>query len=101
MKLIIVGPDEGELAKILPLISGNIEYKGPLFDSEKSEVLQKAHYYFLPSFSEGFPSSVVEAMSFGAIPVITQGCNFPEVFEQHLGYEISTDQESKKRCYFI
>jgi glycosyltransferase involved in cell wall biosynthesis len=94
IKLIIVGPDEGELAKIIPYISGNIEYMGPLFGEEKKKMLQKTHYYVLPSFSEGFPSSVVEAMSYGAIPIISQGCNFPEVFEEKLGYQITTDDKS-------
>lgn len=93
-KLIIVGPDEGELKKIAPYIDKNIEYLGPLFGEDKKRILEIAHYYLLPSFSEGFPSSVVEAMSFGAIPVISDGCNFPEVFEEKLGYKINPDQSS-------
>jgi glycosyltransferase involved in cell wall biosynthesis len=92
-KLIIVGPDEGELTKINPYISDNIEYLGPLFGEEKKKMLQKAHYYVLPSFSEGFPSSVVEAMSYGAIPIISEGCNFPEVFDEKLGFQITTQEE--------
>lgn len=93
-RLIIVGPDEGELSIITPLLSGNIEYLGPLFGEAKKKMLEEAHYYVLPSFSEGFPSSVVEAMSFGAIPIISEGCNFPDVFEEHLGYEVTTDEEN-------
>lgn len=92
-ELFIVGPDEGELSKINSLINGNIKYLGPLFGEEKKKMLQMAHYYVLPSFSEGFPSSVVEAMSFGAIPVISDGCNFPEVFDEQLGYKITTEEE--------
>jgi glycosyltransferase involved in cell wall biosynthesis len=92
-ELLIVGPDEGELNKITPLINGNIKYYGALFGEEKKKMLQIAHYYVLPSFSEGFPSSVVEAMSFGAIPIISEGCNFPEVFKESLGYEVTTEEE--------
>lgn len=94
VKLNIVGPDEGELCKIASFINGNVEYFGPLFGEEKKSMLMKAHYYVLPSFSEGFPSSVVEAMSFGAIPIISEGCNFPEIFDEKLGYQISTNEES-------
>jgi len=43
--------------------------------------LNAATYFILPSKSEGFPSSVVEAMAYGVIPIITEGCNFPEAFE--------------------
>lgn len=93
-RLIIVGPDEGELNKIKPFFCDNIEYLGPVFGEEKKKILQEAHYYVLPTFSEGFPSSVVEAMSFGAIPIVSDGCNFPDIFDQKLGYRVTTEEES-------
>jgi glycosyltransferase involved in cell wall biosynthesis len=89
-KLIIAGPDEGELEKIAPLINGNMSYVGPVYGEKKNRLLQQAHYFVLPSFSEGFPTSVVEAMSYGVIPVISQGCNFNAVFDSNLGYKIET-----------
>lgn len=93
-RLIIAGPDEGELPKIQSLIHHNIEYVGPVFGEEKLNLLKRAHYYVLPSYSEGFPTSVVEAMSYGAIPVISEGCNFPQVFAEKLGFEVSTNYRS-------
>jgi glycosyltransferase involved in cell wall biosynthesis len=93
-ELLIVGPDEGEAAKIKPYLGKNVQYLGPRFGDEKVELLKKAHFYVLPSFSEGFPSSVVEAMSYGCIPLISDGCNFPEVFQENLGYETGTDEVS-------
>jgi glycosyltransferase involved in cell wall biosynthesis len=95
-KLIVAGPDEGELDFVKPFIKKNIFYFGPAYGKDKIKLFQKAHYYVLPSFSEGFPTSVVEAMSFGAIPIISEGCNFPEVFNEQLGYEVKTDKESIK-----
>jgi glycosyltransferase involved in cell wall biosynthesis len=92
-KLIIAGPDEGELDKIRPFIKGNIEYVGAVYGEKKRELLNCAHYYILPSFSEGFPSSVLEAMSAGAIPLISTGCNFQKVFENKLGYRIEPSPE--------
>jgi glycosyltransferase involved in cell wall biosynthesis len=91
-KLIIAGPDEGELEKIQPYIGGNIQYVGAVYGEQKAELLNSAHYYMLPSHSEGFPTSVLEAMSYGAIPLISKGCNFPEVFENNLGYNIEPDE---------
>lgn len=91
MKLIIAGPDEGELEKIAPFITGNISYAGAVYNDEKAALLKNAHYYILPSHSEGFPTSVVEAMANGCIPLISEGCNFPEVFEHGLGYLAEPD----------
>ncbi len=86
-RLIIAGPDEGELPLIQSLITDatNIEYIGMVSGDAKDKLLASASYYLLPSFSEGFPTSLLEAMEKGAIPVITRGCNFNEVFEQNIG----------------
>ena len=94
MKLVIAGPDEGELSKMKPYISGNIEYRGGVYGEDKKQLLRSTHYFMLPSFSEGFPSSVVEAMAYGSVPMISGGCNLPEVFENHLGYHIEPDEAS-------
>jgi glycosyltransferase involved in cell wall biosynthesis len=87
-KLFIAGPDQGELSKIKQQISNtgctNIEITGPLYGQEKNKLLADCHFYLLPSFSEGFPTSVLEAMQNGLIPIITKGCNFPEVLERNL-----------------
>jgi len=85
--LYIAGQDEGELNHLQPYLGGNMEYLGPVYGQEKINLLKKAHYFILPSFSEGFPSSVLEAMSYGAIPIISSGCNFEEVFQNDLGYK--------------
>lgn len=100
-ELLIAGPDEGELIKIEPFIKNNIKYLGPVYGSEKEKLLREAHYYILPSYSEGFPTSIVEAMSFGAIPIISEGCNFPQVFEEEIGYQVKPDEESIKTVFNI
>jgi glycosyltransferase involved in cell wall biosynthesis len=93
-ELLIAGPDEGELDKIRPFFCDNVRYIGPIFGDAKRSLLKKSHYYVLPSFSEGFPTSVVEAMGYGAIPLISKGCNFPEVFDKGLGYQIEPEERS-------
>lgn len=95
-QLLIVGPDEGEHAKIEAELVGvnNVQLPGPVYGDEKKALLDQSHYYLLPSLSEGFPTSVVEAMMHGLVPIISHGCNFPEVLEQGLGYDSGTTQES-------
>jgi glycosyltransferase involved in cell wall biosynthesis len=92
-RLIIAGPDQGEFHKIKPYLSANAEYVGAVYGREKEALLNEAHYFLLPSFSEGFPVSVLEAMSFGLIPLISEGCNFNEVFEEKLGLRLEADVE--------
>jgi len=59
----------------------NIHIPGPIYGPEKTNLLLKSHFFLLPSQSEGFPTSIIEAMTCGCIPIITDGCNFPEAIE--------------------
>lgn len=93
-KLIIAGPDEGELKNIQPFLGKNVKYAGPVYGEDKSDLLKNAHYYLLPSYSEGFPTSVLEAMGYGLIPLISKGCNFNAVFDQRLGHQVEPDTDS-------
>lgn len=91
-KLILAGPDDGELRKLKMELSktGNAEYVGPVYGASKENLLQAATFFILPSIGEGFPVSVVETAGRGIIPVISEGCNFPELFEQGLGIPTGT-----------
>lgn len=102
-ELWIVGPDDGELKQFLSEIIGieSIKYKGSVYNDEKKHILSCSHFFVLPSFSEGFPTSVVEAMSFGLVPIISDGCNFPDVYSHNLGFRISTDVESIRKGLYL
>lgn len=91
--LFIAGPDQGELERIQPFInqSGNIKYLGSVYGAEKKALFERCHFYLLPSYSEGFPTSVLEAMQYGLIPVISSGTNFPEVHENGLAFKAEPD----------
>lgn len=93
-ELVIAGPDQGELKEIEPLMkfSQNVNYVGSVYGTQKDQLMKDSHFYVLPSFSEGLPSSLLEAMAFGLIPIITEGCNLPEVFTMGLGVHIDTDE---------
>lgn len=95
-ELLIAGPDQGELERLMPLVkqSRNTKYIGSVYDEKKKEIFEKCTFYVLPSFSEGLPSSLLEAMSYGLIPVISEGCNLPEVFTQKLGIKVGTTLQS-------
>lgn len=94
-QLLIAGPDHGELEKITALLGGahqqaNVHYIGPQYGEDKNNLLRKATFFILPSQSEGFPTSILEAMQYGAIPIITDGCNFPELEKEPFAYTTTT-----------
>ena len=101
-ELIIAGPDDGELSKIQHLLShhpnGNVNYAGAVYGAEKKKLLEASHFFLLPSQSEGFPTSIPEAMQYGLIPFFSEGCNFPEAFEAGVaiktGIEVNEIRES-------
>lgn len=83
-RLLVVGPDQGERTAVKTIVRNykceNVELLGALFGPEKDEILHQSQFYVLPSHSEGFPSSVLEAMNANCLPIISDGCNFPEAF---------------------
>jgi glycosyltransferase involved in cell wall biosynthesis len=99
-EFVIAGPDEGELEKLTPLLqqSSNMKYIGSVYGEKKKELFQQCAFYVLPSFSEGLPGSLLEALSYGLVPIITEGCNLPDVFTQNLGVQITTDVNSIKEA---
>lgn len=90
-ELTIAGTDDGEQSKIEDFLAespeSNIRFIGPVFGEEKRNWLAKSHFYILPSLSEGFPTSVLEAMAAGLVAIITKGCNFPEALEAGVAIE--------------
>ncbi|MGC8803071.1 MAG: glycosyltransferase [Bacteroidales bacterium] len=99
-RLIIAGPDDGLLSWLKDQLTDamNVSYVGPIFGDEKNKLLQQSHFFVLPSYSEGFPTSVVEAMQYGLIPLISSGCNFPEVFGQGLAIGVEPDVKQIKEA---
>lgn len=89
--LTIAGPNDGELEVLMSELvnTTNITYVGAVYGEHKQKLLNENNCYLLPSYSEGFPTSVVEAMGNGLVPLISEGCNFPEAFEMDLGLKIS------------
>ena len=61
----------------------------PVFDLEKEKVFKNSSAFILPSFSEGLPMAVLEAMSYGIPCLISENCNLHEAIK--IGAAIETN----------
>ncbi len=72
-----VGPDEGKAQEVKKLIKPykNMKYIGPIRGKQKiAEMYQAADVYVLPSYREGLPLTLFEAMASG-LPIIASPVN--------------------------
>ena len=59
------------LSQFRTLLGDNFEYAGVVSGETKNSFLKEMEVFVLPSYFEGLPISLLEAMSFGAVPVTT------------------------------
>ena len=65
------GEVEKVTARVYELaIENKAEYLGWISGEAKIDILNRAHVYVLPSYNEGLPISILEAMSYG-LPIVT------------------------------
>jgi glycosyltransferase involved in cell wall biosynthesis len=66
------GPDEKEyVEKFSALLGNDFEFKGVVSGQAKTDLYKSSAVFLLPSLFEGLPMSLLEAMSFGLVPVVT------------------------------
>lgn len=94
------GPHEDELkhlASDIGLSTDDIIFTGELHGEEKCRTFCASDAFILPSFSEGLPMSVLEAMSYGLPCFISENCNMPDTFQKNVCLKISTNTECLAR----
>jgi glycosyltransferase involved in cell wall biosynthesis len=75
-----------ELSKIL---GDKFEFHGVVTGSIKERLLSESHIFLLPSYFEGLPNALLEAMSFGLVPICTSVGSIPNVISNGInGYII-------------
>ena len=88
------GPHEHalwRLASDIGLSREDVIFTGELHGEEKCRTFRASDAFILPSFSEGLPMSVLEAMSYGLPCFISENCNMPDAFEENVCLRISTN----------
>jgi len=91
---VVVGPDEGDLAELERRVAAwgraqRIRYEGAVPPGAGRDRMARADVYVLPSFSEPFPMSVLEALSVGTPTVISDTCHIAD----RLGDAVATFPE--------
>ena len=88
-----VGPDEGKAEEVKQLIKpySNMYYLGPIRGKEKvAEMYQSADIYVLPSYREGLPLTLFEAMASGLSIIASPVNGVPyEMKEPENGFFVS------------
>ncbi|MEX5256846.1 glycosyltransferase [Kocuria arenosa] len=96
----LVGPDEGEGASVAAVLAGAgnpsaIQWQGPVAPHRTTERLRRASVFALPSASELFSMSTLEAMAVGLPVVITETSGLADlVRDRNAGIVCSLSQES-------
>lgn len=85
-QLRIAGKEEKQ-GEYLPLFEslpdGCFKYAGVVSGKDKTDFLKSVDIFVLPSYFEGLPISLLECMSFGAVPVVTPVGSIPEVVKDN------------------
>ncbi len=92
--LVVAGPDaEGSRRTYEKMVdelglNASVTFAGMLDAPMKWSALANASLFVLPSYSEGFSVSVLEAMATGLPVIVTHACHFPEVAQKGCGWVI-------------
>ncbi len=77
------GPDEARLkSRVAELgLGGRVTFLGPLFGEAKDALWRQSDVFTFPTYREGMPYALLEAMAAGAVPVTTRVGAIPDVMQ--------------------
>jgi glycosyltransferase involved in cell wall biosynthesis len=99
-ELVVAGPDEqGYLAVVQTLteklgLRDKVVFTGPVAGQAKIELLYSADLFALPSYSEGLPVSLLEAMACEVPVVASKACNCPDIHTAGAGWLCEPELDS-------
>lgn len=80
-------------------LSNIVSNHGPIFGEKKKDVLMKSDLFILTSRHEGFPLSILEALSYGLPVLITKGTNIDNIVsDANAGWTCETDETDISRA---
>lgn len=95
VRFTLVGPDEGDGPSVRDLIersgSRSVQWEGALPLGATLKRMARASIYVLPSVSEPFPMSVLEAASLGLPVIVTETCGLASSIESYEAGEVIGD----------
>jgi glycosyltransferase involved in cell wall biosynthesis len=98
--LVLAGPEEGGYRAQLEQLSRDqgleqrVIFTGLVTGEAKAALFTHADLFVLPSYSEGFPVVVTEALGYGLPMIITTTCYIPEVGERRAGVVVTPEQNA-------
>lgn len=93
-KMVLYVGGNGKVKQLVDFIEQNgisdiVQYKGWISGKDKTEILNLSDVYILPSYTEGLPMSILEAMSYKMVIISTPVGGIPEVVKNGVnGYLI-------------
>ncbi|MFC5281955.1 glycosyltransferase family 4 protein [Pedobacter alpinus] len=79
------GEEEQEyVKKFRDLLNSDFIFEGVIFGEKKTQLLKDCNIFLLPSFFEGLPISLLEAMSFGQVAITTNVGSIKYVVENKI-----------------
>lgn len=75
-------------------LNRSFEYLGIISGKTKKDFLNSIDVFVLPSYFEGLPISLLESMSFGAVPVVTPVGSIPEVVDNGVNGLLIKDHDT-------